>query len=109
VDPGGSGDGRRPWASSSAWSRSIELGAAGDTRRDRRLRPWESLLSAARASFGAAMGKGIDGRRLWASLLAFGGALSLGAAGDAPSSNCSCRKRKKILFKKKEEDKVEFD
>jgi len=80
VDPGGSGDGRRPWASSSARSRSIELGAARDTRRDRRLRPWESLLSAARAIFGAAMGKGIDGRRLWASSSALGGALSLGAA-----------------------------
>jgi len=55
------------------------------------------------------MGKGIDGRRLWASSSALGGALSLGAAGDAPSSNCSCRKWKKILFQKKEEDKVEFD
>jgi len=40
------------------------------------------LLSAARASFGAAMGKGIDGRRLWATSSALGGALSLGAAGD---------------------------
>lgn len=66
---------------------------AGDTRRDRWLRPWASSLSTARASFGGAMGRGIDGRRLWASSSALGGAPSFGAAEDAPSPSSSCSRR----------------
>jgi hypothetical protein len=47
------------------------------------------------------MGRGIDGRRLWASSSALGGAPSLGAAEDAPSSSSSQSRRETMEKGKK--------